>query len=270
MTGLHFRSFGPNEGKPLLLLHGFWGSLDDWQPMIAALGGECRCIAVDLPGHGSSRNLGGCTFEDTADALVALLEHFKLERTSLLGYSMGGRLALYTALRHRSRFDLLMLVSASAGIIDEKERRARRRWEEAWAAKLKTQELEQTLLEWYDQPLFDSLRRSPRFAEVLKRRAANEPQSLAEVLLRLGASAQPPLYDRLRALPMPLHLIIGELDRKYAEISQHILASNPNAVLHTVPDCGHAVHLDKPLQLSEIVRAIMNFHTFGAALSGSR
>ncbi|HET6315047.1 MAG TPA: alpha/beta fold hydrolase, partial [Chloroflexota bacterium] len=88
-------------GPPLLLLHGFTGSLHAWDGIRSALGIRARLVLVDLIGHGQSdspENAERYTLEWCARDLLAILDELRLERVSVLGYSMGGRIALHLAL----------------------------------------------------------------------------------------------------------------------------------------------------------------------------
>ena len=81
------------------------GSSEDWRKTAAALDGRYRCLAVDLPGHGASLGLAPqvYTIEGATRTLLDLLDELEIERPAIIGYSMGGRLALYLALRRVSR-----------------------------------------------------------------------------------------------------------------------------------------------------------------------
>src|ERR687894_1108620 len=151
------------SGDPLsptiLFLHGFMGSSADWRGAIAALGDRYFCIAVDLPGHGASLGMPPDTYtiEGAARAVIGILDELERVRTVIAGYSMGGRLALYLALRYPERCAGLLLESASPGIEDEEERTARRETDEEWARCLESGDFEAFLQDWYAQPLFASL-----------------------------------------------------------------------------------------------------------------
>ncbi len=103
MAELNYTTSGRTRDPAVLFLHGFMGSSRDWSDVIAALEERFRCVAVDLPGHGASLGLpypGSYTIEGAARSVLRLLDELGIASPALVGYSMGGRLALYLALRH--------------------------------------------------------------------------------------------------------------------------------------------------------------------------
>jgi len=118
---------GRQQEPAVLFLHGFMGSSADWTGVTAALADACHSLAVDLPGHGASTGLADAfyTMEGAAKALLDLLDGRGIERCAVVGYSMGGRLALYFAMRFPERCRALFLESASPGLATAQERTAR-------------------------------------------------------------------------------------------------------------------------------------------------
>ena len=100
------------QGKPLILLHGGFGSFEMFTALAPALALNHQVIGVDLYGHGhtalTDRPL---RFEDMADDIADLITHLGLEKADLLGFSLGGAVALQTAIRHPERVDNLVLIS---------------------------------------------------------------------------------------------------------------------------------------------------------------
>src|SRR5690606_13632711 len=116
------------EGPPLLLLHGFTGSLQNWNVFLKNWSKDCLTIAVDLIGHGHSQAPSDpkrYSMQHAVQDLTALLDHLHIEKTSILGYSMGGRLALSFAALQPSRVNALLLESTSPGLVSDEDRKAR-------------------------------------------------------------------------------------------------------------------------------------------------
>ncbi|MDQ3911389.1 MAG: 2-succinyl-6-hydroxy-2,4-cyclohexadiene-1-carboxylate synthase [Actinomycetota bacterium] len=249
MADLGYAPSGDPRRPAVLFLHGFMGSSADWREVTASLETEYRCIAVDLPGHGSSLGLPpeAYTIDGTTGVLLNLLDELDVERPLVVGYSMGGRLALYLALRHPDLCSRLFLESASPGIEDAAQREVRRNSDGEKAARLESGDLEGFLNDWYAQPLFASLARRP---EVLKRsieaRIRNDPTELARSLRGMGTGEQPPLWGELDALGIPTLVVAGELDERYAIISAHMASLNPLIRARVVAGVGHNVHLEAP------------------------
>ncbi len=149
-------------------------------------------MAPDLPGHGRSLGLTPqvYTIEGAARMLRELLDGLEISRAALAGYSMCGRLALYLALRHPERCSGLFLESASPGIDDAAERRARREADEERARRLESGDFGGFLADWYRQPLFASLARHEGLVEKINEaRRRNDPAELARSLRGMGAGS---------------------------------------------------------------------------------
>jgi 2-succinyl-6-hydroxy-2,4-cyclohexadiene-1-carboxylate synthase len=247
------------QGVPLLLLHGFTGSVQNWAGLQRALAAEARTIAVDLPGHGeSSAPVEVARYEMAAVAadLCALLDHLEIRTAHLLGYSMGGRLALYLVLRHPGRWRSLILESASPGLATAAEREARVRQDETLAAFIEAEGIAAFVARWEALPLFASQKRLPQDVQQRHRagRLANRAQGLAGSLRGMGTGTQPSLWAELSGLALPALLIAGAEDEKFAGIGRRMVARLPQAKLVLVSDAGHTVHLERPQAYADLVR----------------
>ena len=121
---------GPDRGRPLLLLHGFTGDATSWPDLVSDMSDSLRPICLDILGHGKSdkpESVSSYHMPAVAADIIDLLEQLNIAQSHLLGYSLGGRLALFLALRYPERFMSLLLESASPGLADESERADRRR-----------------------------------------------------------------------------------------------------------------------------------------------
>lgn len=243
---LSYELRGESHLPKLLFLHGFMGCGADFSPIIETLLPEFCCLTVDLPGHGQTEvlNPSGYNMAAIAGAIAALLHRLDFVPCHLMGYSMGGRLALYLACCFPQMFSSVLLESASPGLATESERRQRRYQDEILATELETGDWSVCLTRWYDRPLFATLRRSPHFADLLQRRRCNHPHQLAQVLRGMGTGIQPSLWDRLPSLKMTITLMAGDRDLKFVQINQRMAAQLPFADLRIVPGCGHAVHAE--------------------------
>jgi 2-succinyl-6-hydroxy-2,4-cyclohexadiene-1-carboxylate synthase len=232
----------------LLLLHGFTQTGRSWQPVRDVLAARYRAVAPDLPGHGQFAWRRPASFA-ACDAYVRALTD---EEFTLAGYSMGGRIALHAALSVGARIRRLVLVGASPGIADQGEREQRRAADDALADRIEAIGVEAFAREWGAQPLFAGMPRGiAEQADTDRRR--NTAPGLAAALRGLGTGVMPSLWDRLGELPMPVDLVVGERDEKFRAIAERMTAALVAGRLHVVPGTGHAVHLEAPEAVAEVI-----------------
>jgi 2-succinyl-6-hydroxy-2,4-cyclohexadiene-1-carboxylate synthase len=246
----HYSQIGTPSQPTLLFLHGFLGSCHQFLPVMERLAQAFHCIALDLPGHGQTQVLGEAQaygMAQTAQGIIQFLDQLNINKTHLVGYSMGGRLALYLALQFPERFDRVILESASPGLATETEQSQRRLRDQQLAqqlANLGPDDLPQFLHQWYNQPLFASLHHHPHFEKIWYQRLQNNPQQLAQSLRYFGLGAQPNLWPHLAQNQVPLLLLVGELDPKFIAINQQIQTQCPLSQLVIMAGCGHNLHLE--------------------------
>ena len=246
---LNYEVSGDRLSPALLFLHGFVGSSADWREVMGKLEDRTYCIAVDLPGHGASLGIpqDNYTIEGATRAVIRSLDGLEVTRPVVTGYSMGGRLALYLALRYPSRCAGLVLESASPGLENPGERAARRVVDESRAKRLESGDFEAFLRDWYAQSLFASLARDENLLHrTIEARRRNDPGELARSLRGMGTGSQPSLWGELGDLAVPALAIAGELDERYAGISSRMAGINPRIRSEIVPGAGHSVHAETP------------------------
>jgi len=247
------------EGPPLLLLHGFTGSAETMRELADALAGEFRTIAVDLLGHGESdapADPSRYALECAAGDLARVLDALGIARAHVLGYSLGGRIALGFAALRPQRVRSAVLVGASAGIADPAERRARAEADEVLAAALLREGVAAFVARWMAQPLFASQARlgAAFLARARAQRLRNCAHGLAASLCGIGTGAQPPLHARLARLGVPLLFVAGAEDAKFAALARELAALAPRGACALVPGAGHAVQLEALHELVSLVR----------------
>jgi 2-succinyl-6-hydroxy-2,4-cyclohexadiene-1-carboxylate synthase len=245
-------------GWPLLLLHGFTGSAATWAPHTLRFAPHLRTIAPDLIGHGQSDSPPDperYRMERCVADLLALLDALHVDRADVLGYSMGGRVALHLAAAAPGRVRSLVLESSSPGIADPPERQARIAADAALANSIERDGLEAFVDRWERLPLFASQAALPAGtrARLRDQRLRNSPIGLANSLRGMGAGRQESLWQRLATLHLPALLVVGALDAKYRDIAGQMIDALPNAQMQIIPAAGHAVHLEQPELFAQIV-----------------
>jgi 2-succinyl-6-hydroxy-2,4-cyclohexadiene-1-carboxylate synthase len=260
LNDLEFNVEVDGSGPPLLLLHGFTGSVRTWDEIRPTLRNVAQVITIDLIGHGRSAapdDPRRYSFEWATRDVLALLDSMRLPSVDLLGYSMGGRLALHLALEMPERIGALLVESASPGIEDPLARRQRIDSDAALAERILRNGIHAFVDEWERLPL---LQLAPHVsAETVARqrthRIENSPLGLANSLLGMGAGQQPPVWSQLKALTLPVSLLVGADDARYTELAQRMAQLLPAADIAVVAAAGHTVHLDQPERFVEHVKA---------------
>ncbi|GJM41235.1 MAG: putative 2-succinyl-6-hydroxy-2,4-cyclohexadiene-1-carboxylate synthase [Ardenticatenaceae bacterium] len=245
----------------LLLLHGFTGSCISWASHISVFTEQFSLISVDILGHGRSASPpdpNRYAMLKVAADIIALLDEWQVAQTAVLGYSMGGRLALYLATHFPERFSQLILESSSPGLATEAERIARRQRDEALADWIEANGIEPFVQRWEVLPLWKSQQQlsAEVRSKLRQQRLQNSSVGLANSLRGMGTGAQPSLWPKLPTLTLPTLLLAGELDSKFVGINQKMTKALPNGRLHIIPQAGHTTHLERP---SAFETAVINF-----------
>lgn len=260
LNHLQFHVETVGKGPPLLMLHGFTGSSENWKPFFSSWGRHCQVIAPDLIGHGTSTAPTDAlrySMDQAADDLALLLDQLDVAKAHILGYSMGGRLALAFAIRHPNRIKTIILESSSPGLKTEKERKERIEQDEALADRIENAGVETFVEQWEKIPLFATQSKEAR-EKLRKQRLQNSEIGLAGSLRGMGTGAQKSLWGELATVEVPVNLVVGELDLKFRRIAEDMQKRMKNAEVTTVCGAGHAVHVEQSRFFDKIVVAWIN------------
>lgn len=253
----HYETTGARTNPALVLLHGFMGSLQDWkEEIIPVLSKDYFCIALDLPGHGKTETERKDEYrmDRCAANITALMDILSVSQAHIVGYSMGGRLALYMAVHFSGRVGRVVIESGSPGLRSEADRRARMEQDGKLKEKIRGMSMERFLEDWYQQPLFATMdKASARYKSMVQRRLRNDPQRLGLSLEYMGTGVQPSLWDKLDKIRSPLLLMTGEHDEKFRQVASEMAGLCPTATLAVVRGAGHCVHFDNPTEYIEQV-----------------
>ena len=261
--------FTEGDGVPVTLLHGFTQSARTWREVIGKMPAGYRWIVPDLRGHGQTQTPIGapCTMDACTADLEMLWDHLAVDRTHLVGYSMGGRLALYLAARRPQRVLSLLTVGAHAGL-DEAGRDGRRRGDEELARRIEKDGLGAFVDYWGGLPLFAGIeRRGPSFvAQVRSDRLENRVAGLACSLRGMGAGVMEPLWDELARLRVPCTFVAGQHDHGYVASARRLATTVPGGRVEVVTRAGHSVFQERPDAFARVLAR----HLAAASGTGDR
>ena len=185
------------------------------------------------------------------DELATTLGAIAPSGVPVVGYSLGGRVALGLARRHPERVRALALVGAGLGITDPEARAIRAALDDRRAADMRRQGLRAFLDDWYRAPLFAGQAANPEaLASIVERRAANDPDAMARVIAALSPGRVEPISDPLCELGCPVAWFAGADDPKYAPLARALARDHPSVHVALVPAATHAVHLEAPKALA--------------------
>ncbi len=247
-----------------MLLHGFAQSGATWRGTVATL--ESTGYRVLVPNLGGRRvgdaeatadaplDPAAYTFAGLVDFLEDLLDREEVDRVNLVGYSMGGRVALHFALVHPERLASLVLESAGLGPRDTEERAAYRRRDAALVDHLRNGSIEGFVDRWEELPIFATQKNLSAEARacVREERLANDPEVLAYLLEGAGQHVMPDLRPCLSGITVPMLYLAGSRDAKYRMLSEELGRAYDISV-HRF-DTGHDIHLEDSASYSATLR----------------
>ncbi|MES2995567.1 MAG: alpha/beta fold hydrolase [Verrucomicrobiota bacterium] len=239
------RGAGPTE---CWLLHGAVGMAADWRDFAKRLAEkklasravdlwrflECQPLPIGNFGTAFNADAGGETFRGNGRVLI--------------GYSMGGRLALHALLEKNHPWQAAVIISAHPGWESATDRESRRETDAAWAAKAFSGDWQSFLTDWSAQPVLGgSFPRDPGTlnAQLLRRR------EIARSFIDWSLGAQEPLWDRLPGITVPVLWIAGENDAKFRALAERAAALTPHGKCSVAPAAAHRVPWEAEEWLAE-------------------
>lgn len=253
------------EGPPLLLLHGFTGSGATWRETVNMLKDCFCCVTVDILGHGRSaapKEAERYRIQLVAQDMKELMKELGHSRFHLLGYSMGGRLALTIAVMFPEAVQSLILESASPGLRTEEERSMRRQSDEELAERIEREGIESFINYWENIPLFETQKQlsKDRQQAIREERLQNKAAGLSGSLRGMGTGAQPSWWPLLPQLRMPVLLVTGSKDQKFAGIANEMQELLSVSAWKEINAAGHAIHVEECRKFGTIVKEFL-LHT---------
>lgn len=234
---------------PVLFVHGFPFSHEMWTPQLEAVGKRYRTIAYDVRGHGMS-DVGDAqyTIEGHVDDLFALLDHLKIQRTVVVGLSMGGYITLRALQRNQGRFIAAVLCDTKSEA-DTDEGKLKR-FETMKAVK---QGGSAQFAENFSKAVFDprSLERKPEAVATVKGIIARTPPvSIAGTLLALASRTDTSAF--LSQITIPTLILVGDNDVTTPPSASRFMHERiRGSEIHIVPEAAHMSNLENPRYFNE-------------------
>ncbi len=262
IRGVYYHVELKSQGEPLVFLHGFTGSSTSWQHLVSEFPHH-QLIFIDILGHGKSAHPGNSSrykMEEIVEDIIAILNTLSIQKANLLGYSMGGRLALSIAASYPNRVNKLILESSSPGLKSVDERNKRMFHDQALAEEILQSGIRNFVDRWEKIPLFASqnVLSTEQKSRIRSQRLLNSEIGLANSLIGMGTGSQPSWWDILPELKFPVLLLCGELDEKFCEIAKSMHDLLPFSVLKQINQAGHAIHVELPRIFGKIVNEFLN------------
>nr|WP_184526224.1 2-succinyl-6-hydroxy-2,4-cyclohexadiene-1-carboxylate synthase [Bacillus benzoevorans] len=264
INGLNYYIEERGSGFPLILLHGFTGDCSTWEPFYQEWSGHSRLIAIDIIGHGKSDSPEQIERYDmlsvTNDIKKILEQQLHIEKADLLGYSMGGRLALSFAILFPQMVRKLILESSSPGLESETERENRRKQDEKLGLFILEQGMEKFVDYWENISLFATQKKlpSPKQERVRKQRLKNSDIGLHNSLTGMGTGAQPSWWQQLHKIEAETLLVTGSLDEKFCLIAKKMMKKIKQCKWLEVDGSGHAIHVENPDKFGTIMKRFLS------------
>ncbi|WP_223418910.1 2-succinyl-6-hydroxy-2,4-cyclohexadiene-1-carboxylate synthase [Shewanella inventionis] len=253
------RRFGHPNLPALVMLHGFLGSKDDWSILMPSLSQHFHCICIDLPGHGANHlALTSPGFSQVSAHILAKVNELGVKQFHLLGYSLGGRIALHIAKDFPEALLSLTLESAHPGLTDDDQRDARANSDGLWAKKLQQLPITAFLSLWYQQAVFNDLSKQQK-QQLITLRSHNDPLRLSNCYLATSLSLQQDCRNVLSQLSCPCYYLYGEDDTKFAQVAIDWQTQSGQSALQLQPlnAAGHNIHSLHPALFCDTLLALL-------------
>ena len=228
------------------LLPGFAQRADAWAPVAERVGQKYRTLSIDF---------STWTFDGRLREIAERVD----DGDVVVGYSMGGRLALRAALRRPGKFGALVLAGTSAGIEDDRARAERRLADELLAAWIEEHTIEDFAARWEAEPVFASQPPELRAAQ-RPGRLSHEPARLARLLRSAGQGMFEPVWHELERIDCPVLAVAGELDTAYADAAFRIAERVRRGRARLIGGAGHAPQLERPEEFSAVLLDFLDEH----------
>ena len=243
---MHYEVDG--DGDPLLMLHGLGSSRDDWENQVPVFAEHFKVITPSLRGFGDSdKPRGPYSVRQYADDAFALLDHLEVEQSHLLGFSMGGAIALQMAVNCQKRLRSMVILNSQPSFeLDH--------WSKYWLALVRIvmanfMGMERTT-RFVSKRLFPEPHQEHLRKRMLERHGRNDKNSYLAALHALKGWS---VTDWVAGIHVPTLVIAAEEDYTPVTEKEQFVANMPNASLEMIRNSRHATHFDQPEKFNRMV-----------------
>ncbi|WP_411842088.1 2-succinyl-6-hydroxy-2,4-cyclohexadiene-1-carboxylate synthase [Salinicoccus sp. HZC-1] len=242
---INYKFNDTDSSETVLLLHGFLSDMNSMKTVADQISEHFNVLSVDLPGFGKTPSTGNYTMDDVSESLASLIESLNLGKVHIIGYSMGGRVAVSFMVNHPEKVQSAVLESTSPGISDISERQRRFQVDYARAEKI-VSDFSAFINEWEQMGLFSTQNAMDSETQLSQRasRLAQNPDGAADSLLKYGTGIQRSYWNDLKSVNSPVLLIAGEQDKKFAAINRKMNDLLPNSQFVLIQGAGHNIHME--------------------------
>lgn len=232
-------------GTWLVWLHGLLGNGSEWLPIIEKCVNS-QSLTIDLPGHGRSPHIQLTDFSHVSRLIEQAIGANQIDSYYLIGYSLGGRIAMYYACQFQpTKLKGLIVEGANVGLTQPTDRLLRIKHDQSWAKRFRCEPMDSVLSDWYQQAVFDDLSAEQR-KQLITERSNNRGEYVAHLLETTSLGKQPFLVT--------FSYLCGEYDEKFCSISQQF-----SLPLIRIPGAGHNAHRINPVAYAKAVERFLTF-----------
>lgn len=243
------------EAMRVFCLHGFLGLGSDWNPFVESLKQESveQDVFFDSPNLLSPKSRFNPTFcfDDWCEKFIKYVEQFEESKKVIMGYSMGGRLALHAVMKYPQLFNAAIFFSTNPMLYTEEEKNLRREQDQEWAIKFKNLEWSVLMAEWNNQLIFSQEQQAPQRCE------QNYDRRFLSMALENWTVANHNIsLEMLKKITTPSYWLCGSFDDKFIAIHEMMKSNGVPAKYDVVPEKGHRIGFSHNTWLA---KKILNF-----------
>lgn len=227
---------------PLVALPGFLGHSSDWD----------RLDIPDLMAYDPSILKSWTSLWEWGQQLNALFE-FGLEQKILMGYSLGGRLALHALILNPSQWQAAIIISAHPGLQTESEKQRRRQEDQYWADRFQQESWQSLMEDWNRRDVF-----TDEVFQFVRDEKNYERWKIAKCLTQASLGCQDDLREAIGRLSIPILWVVGEKDKRYCHLAQSLNFQHPDSRVCIIEEAGHRVPWSQPMRFKKACQVFIS------------